>query len=139
MLSGMLVTGARIELLMRFYREHPRYREDGAGSYGVCGAVVGVGIAVSVLTDATPLTGGQRSLALGATSFALARMLDSRPRCCNRAKRLAVSATVDYLREHVEIGLPCTRQIICKYVPRNQECPRTLCPYYDSDTELSRT
>ena len=52
------------------------------GLYGDCGAAVGVGIAVSVLTNATPLTGKERSLALGATSFALSRMLDSQPRCC---------------------------------------------------------
>lgn len=109
------------------------------GSYGACGAPVGVGIAVSVLTGATPLTGGPRLLALGATSFVLARMLDGQPRCCKRATRLAVAAAVDYLREHLEIQLPCTRKNICTYVPRNQECPRTLCPYYDSDTELSRT
>jgi hypothetical protein len=108
------------------------------GSYGACGAAVGVGIAVSVLTGATPLTGGPRLLALGATSFVLARMLDGQPRCCKRASRLAVAAAVDYLREHLEIQLPCTRKTICTYVPRNEECLRTLCPYYDSDTELSR-
>jgi hypothetical protein len=109
------------------------------GSCGTCGAAVGVGIAVSVLTDATPLTGQPRLMALGATSFALARMLDGQPRCCKRATRLAVAAAVDYLREHLEIQLPRTRKTICTYVTRNQECPRTLCPYYDYDTELSRT
>jgi hypothetical protein len=109
------------------------------GSHGACGAAVGVGIAVSVLTDSTPLTGVPRSMALGATSFALARMLDGQPRCCKRAARLAVAAAVDYLREHLEIQLPRTRKTICTYVTRNHDCPRTLRPYYDSDTELSRT
>ena len=109
------------------------------GSYGACGAAVGVGIAISVCTGATPLTGRPRSLALGATSFALARMLDGQPRCCKRAARLAVTATVDYLREHFEIQLPCRGKTVCIYVPRNQDCSRTLCPYYNYDTKLSRT
>ena len=63
------------------------------GLYGDCGAAVGVGIAVSVLTNATPLTGKERTLALGATSFALSRMLDSQPRCCKRASRTAVECS----------------------------------------------
>lgn len=109
------------------------------GSYGVCGAAVGVGIAVSILTSATPLTGGPRSLALGATSFTLARMLDEQPRCCKRAARLAVAAAVDYLAEHLGIQLPATRKTICTYISQNEECPRTRCPYYDSDAELSET
>ena len=69
------------------------------GLYGDCGAAVGTGMAVSVLTNATPLTGKDRSLALGATSFALSRMLDSQPRCCKRASRTAVDAAVDYLND----------------------------------------
>ena len=33
------------------------------GSHGACGAGVGVGIAISALTEATPLTGKTRALA----------------------------------------------------------------------------
>jgi hypothetical protein len=40
------------------------------GLYGDCGAAVGAGIAVSVITGATPLTGKQRTLALAVTSQA---------------------------------------------------------------------
>ena len=46
------------------------------GFYGACGAAIGVGIAVSVLTGATPLTGKTRSLANEATAFALGKMVD---------------------------------------------------------------
>ena len=75
------------------------------GLYGDCGAAVGVGIAVSVLTNATPLTGKERTLALGATSFALSRMLDNKARCCKRASRIAVEAAVDYLDDKLGIRL----------------------------------
>ena len=60
------------------------------GFFGDCGAAVGIGIAVSVLTGATPLTGKQRSLAIEATSRALAHLCDDGPRCCKRAVRKAL-------------------------------------------------
>ena len=101
------------------------------GLYGDCGAAVGVGIAVSVLTNATPLTGPQRSLALRATSFALSRMLDDQPRCCKRASRTAVVAAVDFLKEHLNIILPLSEKPFCTYKPRNKQCAKEQCPYYN--------
>ena len=100
------------------------------GLYGDCGAAVGVGIAVSVLTNATPLTGRERSLALGATSFAMAKMLDGQPRCCKRASRVAIEAAVDYLNDKLNIKLTKSKGIKCTYTIRNQQCAKTECPYY---------
>jgi hypothetical protein len=100
------------------------------GLYGDCGAAVGVGIAVSVLTNATPLTGKERSLALGATSFAMARMLDGQPRCCKRASREAVEAGVEYLKDKLGIKLEKSTGSSCTYTIRNQQCAKTECPYY---------
>ena len=100
------------------------------GLYGDCGAAVGMGIAVSVLTSATPLTGKERTLALGATSFTLAHMLDSQPRCCKRASRIAVEAAVDYLNEKLGIRLEKSKSIQCTYTLRNQQCVKEECPYY---------
>jgi len=102
------------------------------GLYGDCGAAVGIGIAVSVLTSATPLTGKDRSLALGATSFGLARMLDGQPRCCKRASRVAVGASVDYLNDKLGIKLTKSKGIPCTYTVRNQQCAKKECPYYPS-------
>jgi hypothetical protein len=100
------------------------------GLYGDCGAAVGVGIAVSVLTNATPLTGKERSLALGATSFALSRMLDGQPRCCKRASRVAAEAAVEYLEDKLNIRLKKSQRASCTYTVRNQQCAKTECPYY---------
>ena len=100
------------------------------GLYGDCGAAVGVGIAVSVLTNATPLTGKERSLALGATSFALSRMLDGQPRCCKRASRVAVEAVVEYLEDKLNIKLKKSQRASCTYTVRNQQCAKTECSYY---------
>ena len=100
------------------------------GLYGDCGAAVGVGIAVSVLTNATPLTAKERSLALGATSFGLSRMLDGQPRCCKRASRRAVEAAADYLNDKLSIKLTKSKGTVCTYTVRNQQCAKRECPYY---------
>jgi hypothetical protein len=100
------------------------------GLYGDCGAAVGTGIAVSVITGATPLTGKGRTLSLGATSQALSRMLDEQPRCCKKASRIAIGSTVDFLRQHLGIDLPQAGKVSCTYPLRNQQCAREKCPYY---------
>jgi hypothetical protein len=101
------------------------------GLYGDCGAAVGAGIAVSVITGATPLTGKPRTLALAATNQALSRMLDEQPRCCKKASRIAIESTVDLLRERLGINLHQENKVRCTYSLRNQECAREGCPYYD--------
>jgi hypothetical protein len=101
------------------------------GLYGDCGAAVGAGIAVSVITGATPLTGKPRTLALAATAQALSRMLDEQPRCCKRASRIAVESTVDFLREKLGIDLPAAEKVKCTYSLRNAQCPQSLCRYYE--------
>jgi hypothetical protein len=100
------------------------------GLYGDCGAEVGVGIAVSVLTRATPLTGPARSLAIGATSLALAKSVDGQPRCCKRASRTAVETAVEFLARNLDLVLPRAEKVRCTYPARNTQCAREKCPYY---------
>ena len=100
------------------------------GYYGVCGAAVGVGIAVSILSGATPVKGMQRSQALAATSRVLARMIDDQPRCCKRASRIAVEAAVEYLRDRLAIDLAAGDLARCAYTQRNAQCAREQCPFF---------
>jgi hypothetical protein len=100
------------------------------GLYGDCGAAVGAGIAVSVITGATPLTGRQRTLALASTSLALSRMLDEQPRCCKKASRIAIQSTVDFLRERLGVNLPQAETVKCSFSLRNKECAREKCQYF---------
>lgn len=102
------------------------------GFYGVCGAAIGVGIAVSVLTGATPLTGRTRSLANEATIFALSRMVDGGPRCCKRASRKALEAAVEFLDSRMGITRSNTPKITCQYVGRNRECIHNDCIYFSA-------
>ena len=100
------------------------------GLYGDCGAAVGVGIAVSVITGATPLTGKPRTLAMSATSLALSRMLDEQPRCCKRASRIAIAAGVEFLRDRLDINLASGAGVACTYSSRNKECSRVKCAFF---------
>lgn len=100
------------------------------GFYGACGAGLGVGIAVSVLTGATPLTGKTRGLANEATSFALGKMVDGGARCCKRATRNALQAAAEFLKTRMGINLKYSDNIRCQYVARNKECIWEACPYY---------
>jgi len=103
------------------------------GSHGSCGAGIGVGIAVSLLTGATPLTGAPRGLAGEATAFVLGRLADGYPRCCKRASRTAVIAGVEFIRERLGIPLNQGGPVACHDAARNRECVLRQCPYYASD------
>jgi hypothetical protein len=102
------------------------------GFYGDCGAAVGAGVAVALVTGSTPLLGKRRSLAMGATAEALARMVDDQPRCCKRAARTAVAAAAEYIEDKLGIKLESSGQTPkCRHSGRNRECPRERCPYFD--------
>ncbi len=100
------------------------------GYFGACGAGIGVGIAVSALTGATPLTGKTRTLANEATSLALSRIADGHPRCCKRSVRQTLAITVDFLRDKLNIVVNRGPASLCLYSQRNRECPKEECPYY---------
>jgi 7,8-dihydro-6-hydroxymethylpterin dimethyltransferase len=100
------------------------------GLCGDCGAAVGVGIAMSVLSRATPLTGKQRTLAIEATSQALAAVCDNGPRCCKRAARQVLEIAVPFLNEKLGTKLEKGSHITCQYTKRNRECIAEACPYY---------
>lgn len=102
------------------------------GFYGDCGASVGVGVAVSVITGATPLTGKNRALAIEATSLALQKILDGGPRCCKRVSRKAVETAVEFLDDRLGFTLSRGQMPECIFVPRNHECIREECPYYSA-------
>ena len=107
------------------------------GFYGDCGAAVGVGIAVSVLTGATPLTGKQRSLAMEATSYALSKLIDDQPRCCKRMSRKAIKAAVEFLKDRLDISLDTGKLVSCNYSYRNKECLKNECVYYSESESKS--
>lgn len=103
------------------------------GFYGNCGAAVGTGIYVSIITEATPLTRDSWALAnlmTGTTLIALAKI--GGPRCCKRNSFAAIEAAAKFTEEHFKVKLYDYEQHspICSFKSRNRECLKDECPFY---------
>jgi hypothetical protein len=102
------------------------------GFYGDCGAAVGTGISVSLITDSTPLStlGWRQSNLMTAKSlFTIA--IHGGPRCCKRNSFLAIAEAVDFIRENFGVDIPLNRSLKCGFTSLNKECLKAECPYFD--------
>jgi hypothetical protein len=100
------------------------------GLQGACGAGIGAGTFVSVVTGATPLTGERRGLANLATSRALTLVAATEgPRCCKRDSWLSLLSAVRFAREHLDTDMPA-RGPRCTFRDRNRECIARDCPFH---------
>jgi hypothetical protein len=100
------------------------------GFYGSCGAGMGSGITISILTGATPSTNIQRSLANEMTSRSLAKIADNLEHCCKRSVKLAICETLDFLKEkfNIELGY---RNKKCDFSEINNKCEKEECIFYE--------
>lgn len=100
------------------------------GFYGDCGAAVGTGIAVSLITDSTPLSrqGWRQSNLMTAKSlFTIAN--HGGPRCCKRNSFLAIAEAVDFIKENFDVKVPLNRSLKCGFTSLNKECLKEECPF----------
>ena len=120
--------GALAEML-----ERGRKVPGGAcGFWGACGAGISAGMAVSILSRATPLSGESYGLANRATARALAAIgAVGGPRCCKRNAWLTLRETTAFLRE--ELGIPLEPSgIVCTRSERNNQCLGPRCPFFQT-------
>ncbi|AEJ19051.1 DUF5714 domain-containing protein [Gracilinema caldarium] len=106
------------------------------GYYGSCGAAVGLGVAVSILTKATPMTDKSRSMANEATAEGL-KIVASQggPRCCIGSVRGVLEAGVKYIKEALGIDFPTRRIEIKKcWASRLQpDCKKERCLFWEKN------
>lgn len=101
------------------------------GFLGICGAAAGVGIAVSLLVEATPYDGRGRQLVQRATMRALGRIASfEAPRCCQRDAWLALQEAAGFLKEHLDLELPVAHPLPCRQMDVNKECIGERCPLW---------
>lgn len=101
------------------------------GFYGACGAGVGTGIFISLITDSTPVSKETWGLANKMTSESLACIAKlGGPRCCKRDTYLALKSASAFVQEHFSIRLPISEPIICGFSHLNRECLLADCPFY---------
>jgi hypothetical protein len=102
------------------------------GFYGDCGAAVGTGIFISVLTEATPLSKEEWRLANLMTAQSLYTIANAGgPRCCKRNSFLAINEAVRFVKEHFQVEMEISPGVVaCEFHPLNKECKKTECRFY---------
>ena len=101
------------------------------GYYGDCGAAVGTGIFISLITRANPLSKDEWKLSNLMTArslFAVANI--GGPRCCKRTSFLSLIEASAFLREHFSMALPVSKNVKCEFNSLNKECLADDCPFY---------
>jgi len=101
------------------------------GSHGICGAAVGTGIFISLITDATPLSEKEWKLSNQITAENLLTIAElGGPRCCKRDTFLAIIGAVKFLRKHFGFTMKSDKDIHCEFTKLNKECKKTDCMFY---------
>lgn len=101
------------------------------GYMGVCGAAIGVGIAFSVLLEATPLKGGARQEVQQIVQQVLAEIAGYKAaRCCQRDCWIALRTGMRIAGEMYGIALQEVEPFACTQMARNKECLGVDCPLW---------
>jgi len=98
------------------------------GFWGNCGAAVGVGIAFSVLLEATPLTPKARQQVQEITSRVLGEIAQTQgARCCQRETVTALREAGLLSRRFLPVSLLAEADFACKQFSDNRECIGERC------------
>ena len=102
------------------------------GFYGACGAGVGTGIFISIITDSTPLAEENWGLANQMTAESL-RCIGALggPRCCKRDTFMALKTAGKFLRQKYDFKMDIPDTIECDFNQFNRECKEEGCPFFD--------
>ena len=101
------------------------------GFYGACGAGVGTGIFLSLITDSTPLSTENWGLANQMTAESL-RCIGALggPRCCKRDTFMALKTAKKFLKQKMDVALDIPDTINCEFTEFNRECLEEGCPFH---------
>lgn len=106
-------------------------RGGSCGLCGNCGAGVGTGIFISLITGATPLARREWQLSNRMTAESLLAIAEhGGPRCCKRDTFLALQSAQAFLQHWFGQSLEMAAAIHCEFHQFNKECLRTDCPFF---------
>ncbi len=102
------------------------------GFYGNCGAAVGTGIFMSVMTGATPLSQGEWRLSNLMTADSLHTIAEAGgPRCCKRNSFLAILEALRFTKDRFQVEMDASPdRLTCEFHDLNKECKKTECRFY---------
>ncbi len=105
------------------------------GFYGNCGAAVGTGIFISLITDANPLSVAEWKLSNLVTARSLLTIAEhGGPRCCKRNTYLALMKAVEFLKEQLNFTVKIRSGHKCEFYGLNNECLQQNCPFHRQAT-----
>ena len=105
------------------------------GFWGCCGAGVGAGIFVSIITSATPLSVEAWRLANKMTAKSLDVIADNGgPRCCKRNVWLAVTGAIKFVKNNLAVEMENEDSIKCTFFTHNASCKQEECIFYPGCT-----
>jgi predicted RNA-binding Zn-ribbon protein involved in translation (DUF1610 family) len=100
------------------------------GYWGACGAGIGTGIFVSLVTGATPRSKEPWVLAQTMTSEVLGLYAKlGGPRCCKRNTWVATLAAAKFARQRLDTPMSA-RGPRCEFSPSNPDCHKQECPFH---------
>jgi len=104
------------------------------GFYGACGAGIGTGIFISLITDSTPLSRKSWGLSneMTAESLRCIGALGGR-RCCKRDTFMAVKTARKFMKQNFEITLEIPDTLTCDFTELNRECIEADCPFHPKE------
>ena len=92
------------------------------GTHGTCGAAVGTGIYISIISDATSLSTDEWRLCNLMTSKALYKIaMAGGPRCCKRDTYIAIEEAIYFTKENFDTELSVVHKIVCDFSSLNKE------------------
>jgi hypothetical protein len=101
------------------------------GFHGACGAAIGAGIFISIVANATPLSGAEWKLCNLVTARCLQVIaMQGGPRCCKRDSFLAITTAAEFLRDEFGVSLDIDQPVQCTFSNLNGECLFEECLYY---------
>lgn len=101
------------------------------GFYGSCGAGVGTGICISIITGATPLTRESWKLSNLMTSKSLYGIAEKGgPRCCKRGSFIAIECATEFIEKELKVKLQREEKFYCEFSNLNNQCIKEHCDFY---------
>jgi len=101
------------------------------GTLGDCGAAVGAGIAISVLTHASYKSDEPRALSMETTARVLLELAkQGGPRCCIQSVYAGLEIGSEIIRDKLNIPIEKITDIKCIFYEKAPECKKEKCKYY---------
>ena len=117
--------------------------EGSCGFLGACGTAIGIGVAVSIVSGATPYHGEERSLALKHTGEMMVELAkEGGPRCSKLSSYLTILHAVRVFKEEFgyELPVPSPEELQgrCPFWTRNPTCHLVKCRFNPLTRRMAR-